>query len=124
MRPRIQGIVDGIIDRVASRGHMDIIDDFAFRLPVIVICDMLGIPEDHREMFFAGSRASGRLLDPTPLSPAEIAEQNVDVGVVAAGLEVQAKTRAANAPDTRVEAGKTRREERIEIGRESCRERV
>jgi cytochrome P450 len=76
MRPRIQQIVDGIIDRVAPRGHMDLIADFAFRLPVIVICDMLGIPQEHREMFFTGSRASGRLLDPAPLTPAEIAEHN------------------------------------------------
>jgi len=76
MRPRIQQIVDDLIDRAAPRGHMDLIADFAFRLPVIVICDMLGIPEDHREMFFTGSRAGGRLLDPAPLTPAEIAEQN------------------------------------------------
>jgi len=76
MRPRIQAIVDAIIDRVASRGHMDLIADFAFRLPVIVICDMLGIPEEHREYFFAGSRAGGRLLDLAPLSSAEIKEQN------------------------------------------------
>jgi cytochrome P450 len=76
MRPRIQAIVDGIIDRVAPRGHMDLIGDFAFRLPVIVICDMLGIPEDHREIFFGSSRAGGRLLDPAPLTRAEIDEQN------------------------------------------------
>jgi len=72
MRPRIQAIVDEIIDRVAPRGHMDLIADFAFRLPVIVICDMLGIPQDHREMFFASSRDGGRLLDLAPLSAAEI----------------------------------------------------
>jgi len=76
MRPRIQAIVDEIIDRVAPRGHMDLIGDFAFRLPVIVICDMLGIPEDHREIFFGSSRAGGRLLDPAPLTRAEIDEQN------------------------------------------------
>ncbi len=76
MRPRIRAIVDEIIDRVAPRGHMDLIADFAFRLPVIVICDMLGIPEDHREIFFGSSRAGGRLLDPAPLTRAEINEQN------------------------------------------------
>ena len=45
MRSRIQAIVDGIIDRVEARDHMDPIADFAYRLPVTVICDMLGIPE-------------------------------------------------------------------------------
>ena len=76
MRPRIQQIVDEIIDRVEPQGHMDLIADFAFRLPVTVICDMLGIPEEHREVFFAGSRTGGRLLDLAPLSRAEIDEQN------------------------------------------------
>jgi cytochrome P450 len=76
MRPRIQQVVDQTLDRVAARGHMDLIEDFAFRLPVTIICDMLGIPEDHREAFYAGSRNGGRLLDPVPLSPAEIAEAN------------------------------------------------
>jgi len=78
MRPRIQQIVDATLDRVAPRGRMDLIADFAFRLPVVVICEMLGIPEDDQELFFAGARTSGRLLDPVPLSRAEIDEANVD----------------------------------------------
>jgi len=76
MRPRIQAIVDETLDRIAPRGHMDLIEDFAFRLPVTIICDMLGIPAEHREMFYTGSRNGGRLLDPVPLSPAEIAQAN------------------------------------------------
>ena len=51
---------------------MDLIEDFAFRLPVTIICDMLGIPEEHREVFYTSSRDGGRLLDPVPLTPAEI----------------------------------------------------
>ncbi|CCE11992.1 putative cytochrome P450 [Bradyrhizobium sp. STM 3843] len=76
MRPRIQEIVDQTLDQVIPRGQMDLIEDFAFRLPVTVICDMLGIPEEHRESFYKSSREGGRLLDPVPLSPAEIAEGN------------------------------------------------
>ena len=76
MRPRIQQIVDDTLDRVEGAGHMDLIEDFAFRLPVTVICDMLGIPEDHREVFYKSSRNGGRLLDPVPLSRAEIDEAN------------------------------------------------
>jgi len=76
MRPRIQQVVDQTIDRIAGQGHMDLIEDFAFRLPVTIICDMLGIPEDHREAFYAGSRDGGRILDPVPLTPAEIAQGN------------------------------------------------
>ncbi|RXH29202.1 MULTISPECIES: cytochrome P450 [Bradyrhizobium] len=76
MRPRIQEIVDQAIDAVIDRGHMDLIEDFAFRLPVTIICDMLGIPEDHREVFYKSSRDGGRLLDPVPLTPEEIKKGN------------------------------------------------
>jgi cytochrome P450 len=76
MRPRIQEIVDQSIDAVIDRGHMDLIEDFAFRLPVTIICDMLGIPEEHREVFYKSSRDGGRLLDPVPLSPEEIKQGN------------------------------------------------
>jgi cytochrome P450 len=76
MRPRIQQVVDQTLDRISGQGHMDLIEDFAFRLPVTIICDMLGIPAEHREAFYAGSRDGGRLLDPVPLSPAEIEQGN------------------------------------------------
>jgi len=61
---------------VIDRGHMDLIEDFAFRLPVTIICDMLGIPEDHREVFYKNSGDGGRLLDPVPLTPEEIQKGN------------------------------------------------
>jgi cytochrome P450 len=76
MRPRIQEIVDQTLDAVTPRGEMDLIADFAYRLPVTIICDMLGIPEEHREVFHERSSDSGRLLDPVPLSPQEIAQAN------------------------------------------------
>src|SRR6516162_5164770 len=76
MRPRIQEVVDQTLDAVVDNGHMDLIEDFAFRLPVTIICDMLGIPEEHREAFYKGSRDGGRILDPVPLTPQEIAAAN------------------------------------------------
>jgi cytochrome P450 len=76
MRPRIQAIVDQALDRVAGQGHMDLIEDFAFRLPVTVICDMLGIPDEHRQVIYSNSHAGGRQLDPVPMTPAEIQQQN------------------------------------------------
>src|SRR5690348_17447605 len=77
MRPRIQEVVEQTIDAVIEKGHMDLIEDFAFRLPVTIICDMLGIPEEHREVFYKGSRDGGRILDPVPLSPEEITQANM-----------------------------------------------
>jgi cytochrome P450 len=76
MRPRIQQIVDAILDRITPRRHADLIADFAFRLPVTVICEMLGIPREDHEMFLTGARESGRLLDPVPLTRAELDASN------------------------------------------------
>ena len=83
MRPRIQQIVDETLDRIIPQGRMDLIEDFAFRLPVTIICDMLGIPEEHREVFYTNSRDGGRLLDPVPLSPDEIKQGNTSNAMAA-----------------------------------------
>jgi cytochrome P450 len=76
MRPRIQQIVDENLDRIIPQGKMDLIEDFAYRLPVTIICDMLGIPEEHREMFYTGARGSGRILEPVPMTPEEVKQSN------------------------------------------------
>ena len=74
MRPQIQAIVDKLIDRVEGEGGMDIMRQFAHPLPVEVICDMLGIPESDRQPFYESSTVSGRLIDPTPMTPEELAD--------------------------------------------------
>jgi cytochrome P450 len=48
-RPRIQAIVDDLLDRVVERGSMDLIGEFAFPLPASVIMDMLGVPRTDME---------------------------------------------------------------------------
>jgi cytochrome P450 len=82
MRPRIQEIVDENLDHIIPQGKMDLIEDFAYRLPVTVICDMLGIPAEHREMFHTGSRNSGRILEPVPMTPEEIKQSNAGQAMV------------------------------------------
>lgn len=82
MRPRIADIVDALIDRVIDSGKMDLIWDFSHRLPVIVICDMLGIPEEDRQQFFEQSRVNARLIDPVPLSREEMDRANENSRIV------------------------------------------
>ena len=55
---RITTIVNTLLDQVAATGHMDIIDDLAYPLPVIVIAEMLGIPQEDRPRFKVWSDAA------------------------------------------------------------------
>jgi len=75
-RPRIEALVDELLDRLAPRGEMDFLQDFAYPLPINVICDILGIPPGDRDRFAQSSRVSGRVIDPTPLSREELDEAN------------------------------------------------
>jgi cytochrome P450 len=76
MRPRIQEIVDREIDRIEPKGRADLMDNFAFRLPVTVIGEMLGIPEEDQGRIFKAGGPGARLLDPVPLSRAELDAAN------------------------------------------------
>ena len=44
LRPRVQEVVDGILDRAADEGGLDVVADLGYELPVIVICELLGVP--------------------------------------------------------------------------------
>jgi cytochrome P450 family 142 subfamily A polypeptide 1 len=45
----IAQICDDLIDGVCERGECDFVEDLAARLPLIVICDMLGVPPEDRD---------------------------------------------------------------------------
>jgi cytochrome P450 len=51
LRPRIREIVNELLDQVFSSGRMDVIADFAYPLPAIVIAEMLGVPTQDRDQF-------------------------------------------------------------------------
>ncbi|MPQ25482.1 cytochrome P450 family protein [Bacillus paralicheniformis] len=51
LRDRIQEITDTLLDEVQNKGKMNLVDEFAFPLPIIVICEMLGIPPEDRDQF-------------------------------------------------------------------------
>jgi len=70
MRPHIQEIVDGLLDRVEGSGGMDVIEDLAYPLPVRVICEMLGVPTSDQEVFRQWSADIARSLD-AALFPAD-----------------------------------------------------
>jgi cytochrome P450 len=76
LRAGIEATVDELIDAVIDQGGMDVIADLGHKLPVAVICDMLGIPEQDRAQFMENAWVQGRLLDPIPMSRAEMDAAN------------------------------------------------
>jgi cytochrome P450 len=50
-RGRILEITNALLDAVQDQGEMDLIDQFAFPLPIIVISEMLGVPAEDRLQF-------------------------------------------------------------------------
>ncbi len=51
MRSHIQEIMDHLLDAVVSKGHMDLVADFASPAPAIVTAELLGVPvEDHQQL--------------------------------------------------------------------------
>jgi len=55
LEPAIAGMADGLLDAMAERGAdggaVEFMHDFAYLLPVTVICELIGIPEADREAF-------------------------------------------------------------------------
>jgi hypothetical protein len=51
LRPRIAGIVAGLLAEIRRRGKADLVASLAYPLPVIVIAEMLGVPPEERERF-------------------------------------------------------------------------
>src|SRR3954452_13669561 len=56
MRPRVEEIVERLLDRIAPLGRTDFVDDFALRLPLAVIGGLLGIPEQDHEEILSGTQ--------------------------------------------------------------------
>jgi cytochrome P450 len=69
LRPDMQDIVDGLLAKVQDTHSMDLMEEFAFPIPVIVICQMLGVPVEDRERFKKWGLDIARGLDAIMLPP-------------------------------------------------------
>ncbi|MEV6431480.1 cytochrome P450 [Nocardia sp. NPDC051463] len=49
--PRITAIADELLDTMSTRETVDILDAYAFPLPIAVICELLGVPDDDKDAF-------------------------------------------------------------------------
>ncbi len=84
LRGRIRDIAHGLIDAMfqnapQGQGEGDLVRAFTHPLPVMVICEILGIPGADWPIFTGESRVRGRIIDPTPMSAEELAASNAAV---------------------------------------------
>jgi pimeloyl-[acyl-carrier protein] synthase len=63
LRPHIEDIANDLILRLQEKSSIDVISDYAFPLPVIVIAEMLGVPPEDREQFREWSNLIAKSLD-------------------------------------------------------------
>ena len=64
LQPRIEALVERLLDRAAAQGGMDLIADFAAAIPLQLIGDMLGVPADERRPLRDWSLAILGALEP------------------------------------------------------------
>jgi cytochrome P450 len=83
LRPRISGLVDGMLDAAQREGRVDLVDALAFPLPFAVIAEMLGTPPADHERIRALSGTVVRSLEP-------VADPAVASAITAADSELTA----------------------------------
>ncbi|MFH8622908.1 cytochrome P450 [Streptomyces vietnamensis] len=62
LRPRIERLTHDLADAMEPAGRADLVDAYAFPLPITVICELLGVPAEDRETFRGWSN---ELVNPT-----------------------------------------------------------
>ena len=67
-RPMIQSAIKFLLDQAEEKGEMDVMQDFATPLPLLVIASMMGVPEEDRpyirdlskKILLGGAASAGR----------------------------------------------------------------
>jgi cytochrome P450 len=109
LRPRVQGIVDSLLDDIAAGqpdNVVDLVESFAFPLPFTVICELLGVPPQDRAVL---GRNLTELLAPA-VTPAEHARARAASDVVVEMLHAMIETKQRAAADDLVSALVTARD--------------
>ena len=81
LRPRITGLVDGMLDAMAAQRRVDLVDALAFPLPFSVIAEMLGTPPADHERIRQLTGTVVRSLEP-------VADPELIKAIVAADEEL------------------------------------
>ncbi|WP_437734578.1 cytochrome P450 [Sorangium sp. So ce1335] len=62
-RPRIQALLDGLLDAAAQRGEMDLVNDVAHPMAMGVVAGMTGLPTDAVDLYLRCSNKISQLLE-------------------------------------------------------------
>ncbi|WP_030023926.1 cytochrome P450 family protein [Streptomyces monomycini] len=71
LREPVRRLADGLLDAVAEAGRADLMASYAGPLPIVVICDLLGVPERDRPDFRSWTDA---MFTPDPARPEQTKE--------------------------------------------------
>lgn len=66
MEPSVVALVDGLLDEMSGKAQVDLIEEFAGRIPVEVIGNLLAVPHADRGPLRAWSLATLAALEPVP----------------------------------------------------------
>ncbi|MBD3009710.1 MULTISPECIES: cytochrome P450 [unclassified Streptomyces] len=72
LRPRIEQITDQLLDAVQGQDSVDLIEALAFPLPITVMCELLGVPEEDRRTFRAWTNAFVLAVEPEVFRDASV----------------------------------------------------
>jgi fatty acid omega-hydroxylase len=67
----IRGFVTALLDKLKDKKRIDAVDEFAYPLPVTIICDILGVPREDEPRFHAWIEAVMNGLDLGPEAATE-----------------------------------------------------
>jgi cytochrome P450 len=98
MEPGLVSLVDGLLDKMAAKGEVDLIEDFAAAIPLEVIGNLFVMPHEERGPLRDWSLAILGALEPT-LTPEQQAQGNRAVEEFKAYLADLAARRRANPGD-------------------------
>ena len=86
VRPDMLRTATTLIDHMQGKQQIDLVDEFAYPLPVTVICQQLGVPHEDEPRFHPWSEAIITALDPRPGQQEAAAQASAEMNQYMAGL--------------------------------------
>lgn len=57
LMPHVRELTNQTLDQIAEQGHIDFVEDFAIHVPLIIICDLMGLDAEQRMKMYRWSDA-------------------------------------------------------------------